>query len=139
MPDSDGFGITHRRYWNGPPVLKWKPQRDVYGKVTFPARIWLYPEADGNTMLAEADANVPVQGDWLANVKKRDVIELTDARGSVRTLQVTDKIGRGGLGGILSNRVSQARYNTQLVAVVGVRTCAPCRIYRYGRRITVNA
>ncbi|MGZ0020355.1 pyruvate kinase [Nitrosomonas sp. wSCUT-2] len=81
---------------NGPPVLKWKPQRDIYGKVTFPARIWLYPEIDGDSMqAAEADASVPVQGDWLANVKKRDVIELTDARGSVRTLRVIDKIGRG--------------------------------------------
>lgn len=80
---------------NGPPVLKWKPQRDIYGKVTFPARIWLYPETDGGSMQAETDSSVPVQDDWLANVKKRDVIELTDARGSVRTLWVTDKIGRG--------------------------------------------
>lgn len=95
MMDLGGPKLRTGDIVNGPPVLKWKPQRDVYGKVTFPARIWLYPEADGNTMLAEADANVPVQGDWLANVKKRDVIELTDARGSVRTLQVTDKIGRG--------------------------------------------
>ena len=80
---------------NGPAVLKWKPQRDLFGNVTSPARIWLYPEDGERASPAPADACLPVQGDWLARVSPHDVIELTDARGAKRILQVTDQAGNG--------------------------------------------
>ncbi|MBI5437232.1 MAG: pyruvate kinase [Nitrosomonadales bacterium] len=79
----------------GPAVVKWKPQRDIYGDVVAPARIWLYPEGDASPSPAPADACLPVNGDWLAKVASRDIIELTDARGASRTLQVVDQIGTG--------------------------------------------
>lgn len=80
----------------GPAVLKWRPQRDVYGNVVAPARIWLYPEGDDSSCPAPADASLPVNdGDWLAKVTSRDIIELTDARGALRTLQLVDQIGTG--------------------------------------------
>jgi len=79
----------------GPAVLKWRPQRDVYGNVAAPARIWLYPEGDDSSCPAPADASLPVNGDWLAKVTSRDIIELTDARGALRTLQLVDQIGTG--------------------------------------------
>lgn len=77
----------------GPAVLKWKPQRDIYGKVVVPARIWLYPEADAPAIPVAADASLPVQGDWLVKVEPRDIIEFVDARGAIRTLLVTDRVG----------------------------------------------
>lgn len=79
----------------GPAVLKWHPQRDMYGNVTAPARIWLHPEGDDSSCPAPADACLPVNGDWLARVASRDVIEFTDARGASRILQLVDQIGAG--------------------------------------------
>ena len=79
----------------GPAVFKWRPQRDIFGKVTAPARIWLHPEGDASSCPAPADACLPVAGDWLAKVSSRDIIELTDARGSLRTLQLVGQVGTG--------------------------------------------
>lgn len=79
----------------GPAVLKWKPQRDLFGKITAAARIWLYPETDVPSISVTADASLPVPGDWLAKVELHDIIELTDARGSLRTLRVVDRLEKG--------------------------------------------
>jgi pyruvate kinase len=79
----------------GPAVLKWKPQRDLYGNVIAPARIWLYPESDTSPSPAPADACLPVQGNWLEKFTSRDIIEFTDARGSSRVVQLVDQIGAG--------------------------------------------
>lgn len=82
--------ITH-----GLAVLKWKPHRDIYGKVLAPARIWLHPEDDVSPSPVTADACLPVHGDWLSKVTSHDIIELTDARGSLRSLQVVTQTGAG--------------------------------------------
>lgn len=79
----------------GPVVLKWRPQRDKLGKVTAPARIWLHPEGDASSCPAPADACLPVTGDWLAKVSSRDIVELTDARGALRSLRIIDGVGTG--------------------------------------------
>lgn len=78
-----------------PPVLKWRPQRDRYGSVVAPARIWLYPEGDASPSPAPADACLPAQGVWLAKAASGNIIEFTDARGSPRTLQVVSEAGNG--------------------------------------------
>ncbi len=79
----------------GPAVIKWKPQRDQFGNVVAPARIWLHPDNDTSASPAPADASLPVNGDWLEKVSLRDLIEFTDARGSSRTLQLVEQIGTG--------------------------------------------
>lgn len=78
-----------------PAVLKWRPQRDVYGKVTVPARIWLYPEDSPCSCPAPADACLPVQGDWLKQADASDSIEFSDARGALRSLQLVGQVGDG--------------------------------------------
>lgn len=78
-----------------PAVLKWQPQRDVYGKVTAPARIWLYPEGDDSSCPPLADAYLPVNEDWLTLATSRDIVEFTDARGASRVLKLDDQIGGG--------------------------------------------
>ncbi len=80
---------------SGPAVLRWQPQRDVYGKVTAPARIWVYPENDASACPASAHACLPVKGKWLTQVAVRDKLELTDARGALRSLQLVGKVGTG--------------------------------------------
>ncbi len=79
----------------GPAVLKWKPQRDMFGNVIAPARIWLHPESDTSASPAPADACLPIQGNWLAKVTSRDIIELTDSRGALRTLKLVEQVGAG--------------------------------------------
>lgn len=79
----------------GPAVLKWRPQRDVYGRVIAPARIWLYPENADYSCPAPADACIPIQGDWLGRVTLRDRIEFIDARGASRSLNLVGKVGDG--------------------------------------------
>jgi len=78
-----------------PAVLKWQPRRDVYGNVTAPARIWLYPEGDDSSCPPLADIYLPVNGDWLTQATLRDIIEITDARGASRILKLVDQIGAG--------------------------------------------
>ncbi|SFE19321.1 pyruvate kinase [Nitrosomonas sp. Nm166] len=95
LMDLGGPKLRTGKIAQGPAVLKWKPRRNIYGKVMAPARIWLYPEADVSSIPVAADASLPVQGDWLAKVKPRDVIELIDARGSIRTLLIIDRAGTG--------------------------------------------
>ncbi|MDN5836552.1 MAG: pyruvate kinase, partial [Nitrosospira sp.] len=87
----------------GPAVLKWKPKRDPYGKVTEPVRIWLYPEDDASSYPehdasscpAHAHACFPVKGNWLEQVTARDRIEFNDARGALCRLQLVGQAGTG--------------------------------------------
>lgn len=79
----------------GPAVLKWRPKRDAYGKVTESARIWVYPQDDASSSPPHAHACFPVKGDWLAQVTARDRIEFNDARGALRSLQLTGQVGTG--------------------------------------------
>ena len=71
----------------GATVLKLRPTRDDFGRVVEPARLGLRADAsappiDGAAAQAMADAG------WLAGLRVRDVIRLTDARGARRKLVV---------------------------------------------------
>lgn len=95
MMDLGGPKLRTGEIAPGPAVLKWKPQRDFYGNVISPARIWLHSANDTSPSPAPADACLPIQGNWLAKVKPNDTIELIDARGSPRTLRLTGQVGAG--------------------------------------------
>ena len=77
----------------GPTVLKFRPKRDVLGRVTSPARVWLTPANQPEQPPAAADAVIPVPGKWLASVERGDRIRFTDARGSKRSIGVTAAAG----------------------------------------------
>lgn len=79
----------------GPAVLKWQPRRDVYGKVTEPVRIWLYPEGDTGCRPAHACPGLPVKGNWLAQAAVHDRIEFNDARGALRRLELVERLDTG--------------------------------------------
>jgi pyruvate kinase len=79
----------------GLPVLKWQPQRDMYGKVIAPARVWIYSQNDGSTCPAHACTCLPVKGAWLAQAKVLDRLEFRDARGALRSLQLLEKEDKG--------------------------------------------
>ncbi len=74
---------------HGPAVLKFRPQRDDFGRVVSPARIWLTPGSQPEHAPAKADASIPVPAEWLAQTKPGDRVRFTDARGASRFLKIT--------------------------------------------------
>ncbi|MGA2511817.1 MAG: pyruvate kinase [Candidatus Acidiferrales bacterium] len=74
---------------HGPAVLKFRPQRDDFGRVVSPARIWLTPGSQPELAPARADASIPVPAEWLAQIKPGDRVRFTDARGASRSLKIT--------------------------------------------------
>jgi pyruvate kinase len=78
----------------GPQVLKWRPHRDLYGKVVSPARIWLTPFVSNDAAPSDhADACLPIASDSLSWLRPGDVLKFFDARSASRILTVTDTIG----------------------------------------------
>jgi pyruvate kinase len=79
----------------GPPVVKWRPQRDAYGRVLAPARIWLTPQENPQTAPAEAEATLPLPGSWLARLHRGDRVTFRDTRGAARSMTVVSLAGTG--------------------------------------------
>ena len=75
----------------GPPVVRWRPERDVYGRVRRPARVWLTARANPAPPPEAAAAAVPVDAGWLAALSIGDRIEFDDARDSHRRLEVVNR------------------------------------------------
>jgi pyruvate kinase len=78
-----------------PAVVRIRPRRDRYGRVTAPARIWLTPEPEAPAPPSPADGCLPVPADWLSRVHVGERVKLTDARGSHRTFTIADVTYRG--------------------------------------------
>ncbi len=72
----------------GPAVLRIRPQRNEYGRVIAPARIWLTDEEASETSPTQADATLFVPSKWLAGLELEDRIQLTDARDCKREMKV---------------------------------------------------
>lgn len=79
----------------GPAVVRVRPRRDVYGRVTAPARVWLTSADAPHPPPSPADACLPVPADWLARLRTGERVKLTDARDARRALTVVDVTDRG--------------------------------------------
>ncbi len=99
-----------------PGVVKWKPRRDRYGKVTAPARIWLTPLEHPEPACAHTDACLTMPGNWLARLRSGDRITFNDARDAWRSMEVTQPFGAGYLA-----ESSQTSYLTSETALSVVR------------------
>ena len=77
----------------GPAVVKYRPQRDAYGRVKRPARIWLTSSEHPEAPPGAADASIPVPVQWLSKLRKEDLIRFADARGAKRSMVVREKVG----------------------------------------------
>jgi pyruvate kinase len=71
-----------------PQVVKWRPHRDSFGRILAPARIWLYPEEHEHRLPSDADACIPVAGEWLSSLTIGDRIDFVDQREARRFLWV---------------------------------------------------
>jgi pyruvate kinase len=74
----------------GPPVVRLRPRRDVFGRVTAPARVWLTAQERPRPPLTATDACVPVPLAWLRRLVRGDEITLTDTRRAKRRWRVAD-------------------------------------------------
>ncbi|WP_291992727.1 pyruvate kinase [Candidatus Accumulibacter sp. ACC003] len=71
-------------------VIKWKPQRNALGQTIAPAVVRFVRESSEE--ITEGTI-VPVRGDLLASARVGDLIELYDARGRARSLEVIEASG----------------------------------------------
>ena len=92
---------------SGPAVLKYRPKRDAYGRVIFPARIFLTSSRNPETPSIGADACVPVPAQWLTKLAPGDQIKFKDARGASRSMRVTQIDGK--------NRWAESEFTSYLV------------------------
>ena len=72
----------------GPAVVRIRPHRDVHGRVTAPARLWLTTESSPQPPPSAADACLPVPAAWLAGLRPGSRVHLSDARQARRTFIV---------------------------------------------------
>src|SRR5215204_128654 len=77
----------------GPQVVSWSPRCDLLGRIEAPVRIWLTPAGADAAPPEGADACLPVEGDWLANIRRGDLINFIDVRGTSRSLKVVGAVG----------------------------------------------
>lgn len=78
----------------GPSVIKCRPQRDAYGRVVTPARIWLTPKINPESAPGPAMACIPLAASFLKQLRHGDTIRLRDARKAQRTLRISQVVGR---------------------------------------------
>lgn len=79
----------------GPAVVKIRPQRDAFGRVTRPLRVWLSARELARPPLSPADACLSVDWEWLVQLAPGDSIKFQDARGSTRCLKVVEVTAEG--------------------------------------------
>jgi pyruvate kinase len=79
----------------GPAVVKIRPERDVFGRVTALARVWLTTDSEVRPPPSTANASLPVAVEWLNALKMGDHLDFEDARGAARTLRVIDVTADG--------------------------------------------
>lgn len=79
----------------GPGVVKIRPRRDRFGRLTEPAHVWLRPAGDELSSPLPADAVLPLASEWLASVELDDEIHFRDARGARRRLTIVGATGVG--------------------------------------------
>src|SRR5271166_5216568 len=63
-------------------VVRIRPVRDSFGRVTAPARVWLTGNDPPHPPPSPADACLPMPSAWLARLVPGDEITLTDTRDS---------------------------------------------------------
>ena len=74
----------------GPAVVRIRPSRDVYGRVTAPARVWLTSAESPQHPPSPASACLPVPSTWLDHLRIGTSVEFTDAREAERAFKIVD-------------------------------------------------
>lgn len=80
----------------GPSVIKYRPERDTYGKVTKPANV-LLTSAEGTELphISTTETVLPVPPEWVKKLRIGDTIRFVDARGARRSMKITEQTDDG--------------------------------------------
>lgn len=79
----------------GPAIVRIRPNRDAYGRVTAPARIWLTSREAPQLSPKAADACLKLPQEWLSHLRTGKSVKFRDARESKRHLDIVE-IAEGG-------------------------------------------
>lgn len=86
----------------GPKIIRIKPEKDVTGNITNPAKIWIappeFPPPDDSTSI-----HIPISDILLQKTKRGDSIQLTDTRGKKIRFIVGGRKGNGRWGQCVSS------------------------------------
>ena len=74
-------------------VVKWSPQRDLYGRVTAPAHVWITSIENPAEPPLAVDATLRISNELLGGVRTGDCLTFTDLRGKSRVLEVQKALG----------------------------------------------
>jgi pyruvate kinase len=77
----------------GPQVVRIRPNRDAFGRVVRPAKVWLTPDENMEEPPEPADATLPLPKGFLAGLTPGAKLHLKDARASKRTLHLGSRVG----------------------------------------------
>jgi pyruvate kinase len=77
----------------GPRVIKIRPHRDDFGRVTAPARLWLTAAKTGEIPPSAADAVLSLPANWLSSLRTGSSVEFNDARGASRSMKIVGAQG----------------------------------------------
>ena len=72
-----------------PGVVKVQPQRDRFGNVMQPAKVWLTPIENPQPALAAVEAVFTIPEAWLVNTEPGQKLKFLDARGKARSLIIS--------------------------------------------------
>jgi pyruvate kinase len=90
MMDLAGPKLRTGPITEGPDVMKYRPRRDIYGRVIEPARLWLSADLISQPAPAPGDASLQVSAEWLDGLAPGDDIKFRDTRDATRRLRVAE-------------------------------------------------
>jgi len=93
MMDIAGPKLRTGKLEQGPQVVRIRPDRDAYGRVTRPATVVLSAEGGAGTLTDDVPV-LHVEKSWLGMLQSGDVVTLEDSRGSARSMSITVGNGR---------------------------------------------
>ncbi|HRH81120.1 MAG TPA: pyruvate kinase [Thiobacillaceae bacterium] len=74
-------------------LTEFKTRRDVWGRVTTPARVWLTPRDQPEQPPIEVDTVLPIDDTLMVAVHAGDTLDVDDTRGSRRHLIMKERFG----------------------------------------------
>ena len=89
LMDISGPKLRTGKLEPGPQVMKIRPERDAYGRVTRPAAVILSAEGETKPHFDPSAPVLRVESGWLELLRTGDVVAMEDARGSTRKMTVT--------------------------------------------------
>jgi pyruvate kinase len=78
-------------------LVEFKTQRDAWGRVTAPARIWLTPRGRPEAPSLDVDATLPLEDGLIQAANAKDIVEVEDSRGARRQLRLKERFGNSWL------------------------------------------